>query len=173
MFSLVSDSRFESRSDKCQIQICLYLHYLRKKYYIKEIHVSTLQHSACSYGINLSLVVPPRITPCTTVVFDSKEGLPLSCSADHHFIFLCLGQLMLKHLNSFAVFFFYIYLQWLVQFNSAVNKQIFPGCRSCTPLFTDVKVIQQKLQFNNSRRYKQNVTGLYKLQAKCSEGIGG
>lgn len=81
---------------------------------------------------------------------------------------------MLKHLNSFAVFFFfYIYLQWLVQFNSAVNKQIFPGCRSCTPLFTDVKVIQQKIQFNNSRRYKQNVTGLYKLQAKCSEGIGG
>lgn len=69
--------------------------------------------------------------------------------------------------------FIYIYLQWLVQFNSAVNKQIFPGCRSCTPLFTNVKVIQQKIQFNNSRRYKQNVTGLYKLQAKCSEGIGG
>lgn len=45
--------------------------------------------------------------------------------------------------------FIYIYLQWFVQFNSAVNKQIFPKGRkvapwSCTSLFTDVKVIQQK-----------------------------
>lgn len=59
--------------------------------------------------------------PALLLFLTQRKGFHSAAQQTIISFFLRLGQLMLKHLNSYRCF-IYIYLQWLVQFSSTVNK---------------------------------------------------